>query len=310
MAKKFDVMVFGDLCADFILSSKDITPEFGQKEKLVNNYSLEMGGSCSIFSCQTAKLGLKTAVVGKLGRDAFGEVVINTLKSAGVHTGYIKIDSEEKTGVSTILNTGSDRAILTYTGTIDAAGAEDIPWDLFKDIRHFHLGSFFLMKKLQPFYTDIIKELKKHNVSISVDINWDPEERWADGIHDILPEADIFFCNENEAKAVAAKNTLREAVDVLSSRIPVVVIKKGKEGAEAYYDGKHCFEPSIPGEKADAVGAGDSFDGGFVFGYLNGPGIETALKIGCLCGSYNTRKAGGTKGQPGIEILKEYNLLC
>ena len=71
-SKPFDLVVFGDTCVDLILKDADVVPEFGQVEKLVADYDLEMGGSCCIFAAQAAKLGLRVALVGRVGADAFG----------------------------------------------------------------------------------------------------------------------------------------------------------------------------------------------------------------------------------------------
>ena len=81
MDKSIDILTIGDLCADVILSGDGVVPEFGQKEKLIDDYDIEMGGSCSIFACQAAKLGLRTVMIGKIGCDPFGEVIYETMKS-------------------------------------------------------------------------------------------------------------------------------------------------------------------------------------------------------------------------------------
>jgi len=302
----YDIMVFGDLCADFILTAKDIVPEFGQKEKLIEDYSLEMGGSGSIFACQAAKLGLKTIITGKLGNDTFGDHVYQTLVQSGVDTKLITRTSEMKTAVSTILNTGDDRAILTLGSTTDALTEDDIPWDILSQVRHFHIASYFLMKKLQPCYPRVIRKLKESGATISIDTNWDPEEKWDSGLKEILPMVDIYFGNENEAMGTTSQNNLQDAINRLSALIPVVVIKKGSEGAEAYFEGKSASSPAIPGKKADAVGAGDSFDAGFLYGYLKGMRIEQCLLTGNICGSLTTRYPGGTRGQPTEDILKKF----
>ena len=306
MKKDIDVLTFGDICVDLILTGKDIVPEFGQKEKLVDNYSLEMGGSCSIFACQTGKLGLNTAVVGRVGDDQFGELVINTLQDSGVSTACIKKDHSQKTGISVALSTIDDRSILTYNGTIDGIEPGDITDELLKSVRHLHIGSYFLMKKLQPLYPEIVKKLKAYGATISLDTNWDPEEKWDSGIWDILPYIDIFFPNENEAMAITKENSAEDAIERLKSLIPVVAVKKGKEGAIVYAEGNTYYSPSIDIVKADAVGAGDSFDGGFIYGYLTGRSIEECGRIGCICGSLNTRMEGGTKGQPVLDEVMKY----
>ena len=308
MKKEIDVLTFGDLCVDLIITGKDVVPEFGQKEKLVDNYSLEMGGSCSIFACQTGKLGLNTVLIGRVGPDRFGELITSTLKDSGVSTAYIKKDARQKTGITVALNTGEDRGMLTYNGTIDGFELEDISNELLKSVRHLHIGSYFLMKKLQPHYPEILKKLKAYGASISLDTNWDPEEKWDSGIWDIMPYIDIFFPNENEAMALTKENNIEKAMEKLKKVIPVLAVKKGKNGAVVYSEGKVYHSPSIDVVKKDAVGAGDSFDGGFIYGYLSGKSIEECARMGCICGSLNTRMEGGTKGQPVLDEVMKY--LC
>ena len=304
---KFDVLVFGDICVDLIISGNNVVPEFGQKEKLVEDYSLEMGGSCTIFACQTAKLGLKTVVAGKVGNDRFGEVVTGTLAEAGVALDYIKKDNSLKTGISVALNTGNDRAILTYSGTIDSMEPEDVDYELLKSVRHLHIGSYFLMKKLQPCYMDIIQAVKKNGGTISLDTNWDPEEKWDSGVMDVIKLVDIIFPNENEAMAIMKEDSAQKALDRLKQLVPIVAVKMGAEGAVTHFSGNTIKTPAIEVDKIDAVGAGDSFDGGFLYGFLNGKSIEECARIGCICGSLNTRASGGTRGQPRLEEIHKYN---
>lgn len=308
MKKEIDVFTFGDLCVDFIMKGKDVVPEFGQKEKLVDDYSLEMGGSCSIFACQTAKLGLKTVVVGHVGEDAFGDLILNTMKDSGVCTQYVKREKEQKTGITMMLSTGEDRAMMTYNGTIDSVVREDVTDEFLKSVRHLHIGSYFLMKRIQPHYPEIVRKLKEYGATISLDTNWDPEETWDSGIWDILPYVDIFFPNENEAMAITKEPTAEKAIEKLKKTVPIIAVKKGAEGSVIYAEGKIYEIPPIDAVKVDAVGAGDSFDGGFVYGFLTGRSIEECGLFGSICGSLNIRFAGGTKGQPRLEeALKYFN---
>jgi len=309
MEKSIDIFTVGDLCVDMILTGNDVMPEFGQKEKLIGDYSLEMGGSCSIFACQAAKLGLKTVIVGKVGCDVFGEMIYKNLQSAGVVTRYILQDPVWKTGVTVILNTGKDRAMLTYSGTIDAVERSDIPDHLFKSIRHLHIGSYFLMRKIQPHYCEMAREVKKYGGTVSLDPNWDPDEEWESGIWDLLPYVDIFLPNENEIKAITGEDDLKKAVAKLRGMIPVIAIKKGKDGAEVHVGEQIYYAKALSIEVVDAVGAGDSFDAGFLYGYLTGASIQDCVEFGCICGSLSTRATGGTKGQPNLEELLYYKSL-
>ncbi|HYF74987.1 MAG TPA: carbohydrate kinase family protein [Candidatus Nitrosocosmicus sp.] len=306
MEKTIDVLTFGDICVDMILSGKDVVPEFGQTEKLIDGYSLELGGSCCIFASQTAKLGLKTTLVGKVGRDQFGEFVMSTLREAGIDTENVIVTEKEKTGISVALNKGYDRAILTYNGTIDALYAQDINEELLKRTRHLHIGSYFLMKKLQPYYPEIIRKLKGYGATISLDTNWDPDNKWESGLWDIIPLVDMVFLNENEALGISKCDNLSAAVEKLRKHVPIVVIKRGEDGAQLFSDEGFYSSNAIKGSVADTVGAGDSFDGGFVYGFLTGRTKKECMDIGCICGSLNTRQNGGVKGQPLLKELMQF----
>lgn len=306
MKKQIDVLTFGDLCVDLIIDCSGAIPEFGQKEKFIGDYSLDMGGSASIFACQVGKLKLNTAVVGTVGKDQFGTLICSTLEESGVSIDHIKRDDQCKTGMSVVLNNKDDRAILTYDGTIDRVERSDISEEFLKSIRHFHIGSYFLMQKIQPHYPEILKKLKEYGATISLDTNWDPEEKWDSGLWDIMPYVDVFFPNENEAMAITRESSIEKAIDRLKSIVPVIAVKKGRKGAVVYSRGNMYIVPALDVEAIDAVGAGDTFDGGFIYGMLKGYSIEMCAKIGCICGSLNTRMTGGVKGQPRLEEMLAY----
>ncbi|HBN84478.1 MAG TPA: carbohydrate kinase, partial [Clostridiales bacterium] len=147
--KKYDVITIGDSCVDMILRGKDIVPEFNQKEKIFDDYNIVMGGSTLIFASQCGRLGLKTVVAGKTGKDPFGKIIMDTLKRSNVCTDYMTMSEELKTGVTVALCKEHDRAMLTYNGTIDAMKPEDIPWDALEQSKHLHIGSYFLLKSVQ-----------------------------------------------------------------------------------------------------------------------------------------------------------------
>jgi len=306
MKKSIDVLTIGDLCADLVLNGKDVVPEFGQKEKLVENYVLEMGGSTPIFACQTAKLGLKTVLIGKVGEDAFGDMIRDTMKKSGVDVRYVKKDPSQKSGLTVMMNTGKDRAMLTYLGHIDGVTRQDIPDHLLKSTRHFHIGSFYLTRKVRSYYPAMVEKLKKFGATISLDTNWDPEEKWDSGLWELFPYLDIFMPNENEALNISGEKSVDRAGEKLQNYVPIVVIKMGERGAKAFSKGKKYQAEALKVKVVDTVGAGDSFNGGFVWGFLRGKSIAECLKAGCICGSLNVTSSGGTKAQPYLKDLNRY----
>jgi len=299
----FDVITAFDICVDFLMDLGNTEPEFGQKEKLVDGYGLEMGGSACIFACQCAKLGLATAGVGSIGNDSFGTFMIDCLKKDGVDTSYIR-NNKEKTALTLCLNkTGGDRSILTYMGAMDTVQQSWIE-ELLPKTRHLHVCSYYLLKSLQSAYPQILKKAKELGVTVSLDTNWDPEENWDGGVRDILPYVDIFLPNENELMLITGKNNIEDALHFAGEMIPTIAVKCGEKGAYAYCKGTIYKCDAMEVTVADTVGAGDSFNGGFVYGFLSGLSIEDCLKAGTTCGSMNVCKPGGTAGQPRLDELR------
>lgn len=300
--KKYDIVTIADLCVDLAMSG-NIIPEFRQKEKIIDEYYLEMGGSCSIFACQAAKLGLKTAVIGIVGNDVFGELVVRRLRESGVDTSYIAVSDDVKTGLGLALCNQNDRAILTYLGSIDTMVYEDIPMEIIATARHIHIGSYYLKEKIRPHMLDIVQFARANGTTVSLDTNWDPQEKWNTGLDNLLNCIDIFLPNENEISAIMADPDLNNALSRAAKIVPITVVKMGAKGAmlRSGEVSLHVDAPDV--QVVDSIGAGDSFDAGFVYGYLKGLSLKQCLEIGIICGSLNTTKPGGISGQPDIAAV-------
>jgi sugar/nucleoside kinase (ribokinase family) len=301
--KPYDVITFGDLCVDLIVSGGDIVPRFGQAEQLVERYELEMGGSCALFACQAAKLGLRVGILGRVGDDEFGRLVMRRLDECGVDTRHVTIDPDLKTGLGLALCRNGDRAILTYEGSISALGPGDVSEAFLASGNHLHYGSFFLHTGLRPRAPEILKQARVLGLTISLDTNWDPAERWNSTLAEVLSLTDLLMPNEQEALSIAGCDSLETAmVHLHSLGIPLLAIKRGANGAWAYQgQRRHKCSPPPAKPGGDGVGAGDSFDAGFVAGWLRGLTVEQCLEIGCLCGRAVASQAGGLRGQPTWE---------
>jgi ribokinase len=305
--QKYDIVTFGDLCVDLIMSGGDVVPQFGQVEKLVGDYTLEMGGSCSIFACQAARLGMRVAILGRVGPDAFGSLIIDRMREAGVDTRFVKVDPLLKTGLGIALCKENDRAILTYLGSTNAVELGDISDEFLASARHLHHGSYFLHTRLRPHIPSIFHRARALGLSISLDTNWDPEEQWGEGLASVLPLVDIFFPNEQEALRITKTQSLPAAGKyLLGAGISQVAIKRGEEGVILYTPNQTTacrLPPALPG--GDGIGAGDSFDAGFLTAWLNNLDQETCVRVGCLCGRAVASETGGVRGQPDWEKITQ-----
>ena len=296
-------MVAGEINPDLILSG-DVEPAFGQVEKLVDSTTLTIGSSSAIFACGAARLGLKVAFIGVCGDDVFGRFMLDEMQKRDVDVSHVIVRQAGKTGLSVILNREADRAILTHLGLIPTLQAPDISDSLLHQARHLHVASYFLQTALQPGLPNLFRRARERGLTTSLDTNYDPSKKWI-GFDELLAVTNVFLPNEKEAVSLSGESNVDLAASWLGSRVKVLAIKLGADGALSVREGVSIRIASIPVKVIDTVGAGDSFDAGFLYGYLNSWDLEKTLHLACICGALSTQKAGGTDGQPTLgEAMK------
>lgn len=228
MIPPFDILVAGEINPDLILAG-DVKPEFNQVEKLVDSAALTIGSSSAIFSCGAARLGLKVAFIGVCGKDVFGHFMLDEMQKRNVDVNNV-IVRDGQTGLSVILSTGTDRAILTHMGLISALQASDIPDALLRQTRHLHVASFFLQTNLQPGLPDLFRRARKLGLTTSLDSNYDPSEQWF-GFDELLSVTNVFLPNEKEALSLSGKMGIDLAAEELGLRVDMLAVKLGPDGA-------------------------------------------------------------------------------
>jgi sugar/nucleoside kinase (ribokinase family) len=296
-----DLLVVGDCNPDLVLRGGGVEPAFGQVERLVHEAELTIGGSAAIAACGAARLGLVTALASIVGDDPLGRFVLDALAERGVDVSGVAVRAGAQTGVTVVLVRGSDRAMLTAPGTITELTAELVDRRLLHAARHVHASSYFLHDGLRPGLAEVLREARQAGLSTSVDPNWDPREEWDGGLLDLLGEVTILFVNAEEARQIARVGDVEEAARALSHDGTVlVVVKLGSEGALAVAGDQVVRSRAVAVEEVDAVGAGDSFDAGFLAGHLAGLPLEQTLRLATVCGSLSMRAAGGTAAQPTL----------
>jgi sugar/nucleoside kinase (ribokinase family) len=298
------VITIADMSADLMIWGEDLEPDFGQKEKILDGYVLDMGGSCAIFACQCAKLALKTSVIGTVGHDVIGKLIVDRLEESGVDVSHVIWRDDVTSSLGVAMCRENTRAIFSCVEGLDATEYEQIPTVYLESTRHIHIGSYFLLKKMQPFFPEIIKIVQSAGGTVSLDTNWDPSERWDDGVLDILPKVDLFLPNENELCAIMREEDVETALRKASKIVGLCVVKCGRDGAMCLVGDKliHFKTDDVPVK--DTVGAGDSFDAGFLYGWLNGYAVEKCGHIGTLCAMGNILASGGINGQPRIDQIR------
>jgi len=294
-ARKMDVCVVGELNPDLILYGLPENPK-PDHEYLVDGFRLTLGSSSAIFAHNLSVLGTRVGMVSKVGADALGKMALDWLASANVDLSCVVTSSGKlATGLSVILAHPAHRFILTYPGTIFDLSYEDLHLDYIFSARHLHLSSYYLNRALRPRMAELFREAKNHGLTTSLDTNDDPEGKWTADLFDVLPFVDIFFPNEREAKHIAHTDDLKQALDALAKLCGTVVVKLGSRGAVARKGQKEWNGPIISVAPQDTVGAGDSFDAGYIYRFLEGASPEQCLQLANAAGAYSTTRQGGTE---------------
>lgn len=295
-----DLLVVGEINVDLILQDESIAPVFGQ-EILVQDALLTMGSSSVIMAAGSARLGLDTSFYGLVGDDEFGHYMLRQMAERRIDTSRIIPDPDRRTGITVSLSTAEDRAMITFMGTIDALRAEDVPDDLLGTARHLHVGSFFLQRNLRPGLPELFRRARAAGMTTSLDLGWDPEEKWAQALAPMWGHVDVLLPNETEALHITGADTVEAALTALVDRVPTVAVKLGAQGSMGAAGAERASAPALPVDVVDTTGAGDSFNAGFIYGYLHGWSLERSLRLGCACGSLSTQANGGTTAQPTLE---------
>jgi sugar/nucleoside kinase (ribokinase family) len=200
-----------------------------------------------------------------------------------------------QTGLTVILPAGLQRYILTYPGTMSEMRYEDLDLDSVCAAKHFHLSSYFLQRTLRPRMTELFRHAKAAGLTTSLDTNDDPDDKWGDDLYPVLKYVDVLLPNEREACKISRTHDVHSAAEFLAARAPLVVIKRGAQGVIAR-QGRATFSDAPKTDTfVDAVGAGDSFDAGFIHQFIRGAKIEDCLKFGNVAGALSVMRAGGTE---------------
>ena len=301
--KKFDVIVVGELNVDLILNSIDSFPEMG-KEKIAKNMNLTLGSSSAIFASNLSSLGAQVGFIGKIGNDAFGNLVKDSLSAKKVNTDMLITSDKWNTGVTIVLNYEEDRAMVTYPGAMEHLTMNDISEEVISTAKHLHYSSYFLQPGIQKDITKLFKMTKEKGLTTSLDIQWDPNEKWDFNYKEVLPFVDVFLPNEQEALLLTNESILENAINKLVQHSKYVVVKLGSKGSITATKDKRNFIKSFLNDKVvDAIGAGDSFNAGFIFKFINGCDIDECQIFGNLTGAINTTAAGGTTAFENYEQI-------
>lgn len=300
---KLDIAIVGEINLDLILYGlpQDMVAE---RELLASDFAVTLGSSSAILAHNLASLGSHVGFVTKVGDDSFGALAMERLRERDVDLAGVVRGT--KSGVTLILHHGAQRHILTYPGTISELRFEDLDLDYLKSARHFHMSSLFLQRALLPDAAKLFRQMKDAGLTTSLDTNDDPEDRWNGVLEEVLPYVDVLLPNRREAMKIARADDFEAALERLAQKVKTVAVKMGPDGAIAIRDGRRFTAAAVPVTVIDPVGAGDSFNAGFLHQFLSGANLATCLAYGNVCGAFSTTDCGGTEAFRNPARMREF----
>jgi sugar/nucleoside kinase (ribokinase family) len=290
-----DLIIAGEVNLDLILYglAENIPLD---REILATNFELTLGSSSAILAHNISLLGVSAGFITRAGDDELGRIAMERLRESRVDLSHaIRSATGTKTGVTILLHHGGSRRILTYPGVMFEMTCADLDLDYLGSARHFHLSSLFLQRGLHAGLPELFRNLKQRGLTLSLDTNDDPDDRWDGVLDDLLPYIDVLLPNEDEIRRIARRDTVEAALDALSPRIPLIVVKCGSRGAIVQQGATRITVPSVSVVLVDTIGAGDTFNAGFLAAWLRGADIAVSARAGNITGALSTLRSGGTE---------------
>ena len=293
--KKWDVYVYGDVNIDIVIPGVEKFPEPGQEDE-VPVMETFVGGGAALFTLGLGKLGLHPVFQGEVGDDCYGELIRKKFRESHVDDSLLTTSTVQKTGISLSFTNERDRSFLTYRGTNEKICIEAVDVEQVKHASHIHVTGYAGSVNHDS-YSRFLKRVKEEtDATVSFDVGWDSTGEWKPEIYELFPYIDVLFMNETESVHYSRKETALEAAQDFAKYCDLVVIKLGKQGSMAVKNGEVYEASSYKVDAVDTTGAGDSFNAGFIYGFLRGKSMTDCLKCGNGCGALSVTALGGNTG--------------
>lgn len=271
-----NIFAIGDLNPDiFVYSEK--SPKRGIEQK-VDCISASIGGNAANFSMALSGLGVKTSLISMGAEDSFSSFLKQELARAGVKPLLIK--SKNKNAASVIfVSKDGERAIMSSKAALLEMDCKKVSKILLPNLMKGDIvffGGFFHLPKMKSGFPKLLSAIKKKGASIFFDLCYDEYGSWK---IPALEKIDALFLNELELKMLTKSAAKKKAIAKLFSRgSSIIVLKKGKNGAELFSGNRHLESRAIPVKALNATAAGDFFNAGYAYAFSKGYGEKASLE--------------------------------
>lgn len=267
-----------------ILSTFNQVPDFG-RSFTINKAILRPAGESLNAAFPLAKLNIPVSVISMIGNDYFGKIILKDILNYSIDIKGLKKINNEKTGISIcLINKKGDRSIIDYLGVKSKIDKDLIYRNIaiIEKSGYIYIGGYYLHPGIGfKGYLDILKNMKKMGKIIFFDTGWDPNNFNNKSINEILKileYIDVFLPNYEEGKAISNKKDPIEIIDFFKNEgIKNIFLKLGSKGCAGFYKDEIKFQDTFPVKVKDTAGAGDAFNAGVIFGFINEYDLDKIL---------------------------------
>lgn len=317
----FDVLVIGSASVDIVFSGMPHWPRLGH-EMFVNNFAI---GAGSIFNTAAtlSRLGLRVGLLTDIGNDFFSRYILEEIDRFGISRDLVTVHDFPLRSISICLAHEGERGFVSYTdpsrqnavhmvdalalapGSESRAAIEHSRLKLRQSLDSYDIGAVFLY--VAPDLLSLLDLLAGRGATIFFDAGWHPDKLADARLSEVIKRGHVVMPNQMEAMFMTETQTAEDAVRKLAELAPTAIVKVGAQGVIACQGGQLVRCPAYPVEEVvDTTGAGDAFNGGFIYGTLKGYALPDALRCGTICGSLSTTALTGTAALPTAEELERY----
>jgi sugar/nucleoside kinase (ribokinase family) len=298
MNQSAEVLCAGIIVADHVCSPISHLPREGELV-MADRLLLTIGGCAANAAVDLVKMGVRAAVVGRVGGDIFGRVVADLLRDHGVDVSAVKVSPEADTSQTLIVNVaGEDRRFIHTFGANADFSAADIPLDQVARCRVLYLGGYLLIPNVhQEELATTFAAAREAGVKTVLDVGVPAPAEYLSRLEGLLPHVDVFLPNNHEAALITGESDpLRQAELFHRLGAGTVVITMGADGALLVNESVRLRAGVFSVPFVDGSGGGDAFDAGYIYALLNQLGPEDCLRVASALGASCVRAIGTTPG--------------
>ncbi|MEM5799175.1 MAG: carbohydrate kinase family protein [Candidatus Aenigmatarchaeota archaeon] len=316
-----DVLSFGSIIADVIVSSKKIkVQKLKNKKQFVLDYGTKIeasflessfGGSAHNIAYGVASLGKKSGLIGAVGKDEFGQALLNSLRYMNVNIDEIQV-LDKPTGKSVVLiGEDNERTIIIYRGANDFIDARQISKEYVNMFRYFVFTSVLSEKSIEALYK-AFKYAKQCGLALVANPSTAMIKERKKDLLELIKDSHIAIMNEEEAKLLTKKDLPKSLQAIKDLGPDTVVITRGNKGCIAMHGAKAYEQKAYKVKVVDTTGAGDAFTSAFIYSLLRKDSMTYALKFASVCASLNVKSIGAVKSFPSendiLKVIGEKNV--